>query len=140
MKQRRGLLRAVLAGFLLLSVLTGCVSRPQKTEKLRDLKFTVLNKDEVPGELKVQIEENQDRPFRLTYMDQGKLYIAEGYGAQLKTGYSVEVTGLYETSNAVYFHTNLLGPEKGEETKEVTTFPYVVVMLEAIGKNVVFDS
>lgn len=140
MKQRRGLLRVVLTGFLLLSVLTGCVSRPQKTEKLRDLEFTVLNKDEVPEELKAQIEENQDRPFWLTYMDQGKLYIAEGYGAQLKTGYSVEVTGLYETSNAVYFHTNLLGPEKGEETKAVTTFPYVVVMLEAVEKNVVFDS
>lgn len=140
MKQRRGLLRVVLTGFLLLSVLTGCVSRPQKTEKLRDLEFTVLNKDEVPEELKAQIEENQDRPFRLTYMDQGKLYIAEGYGAQLKTGYSVEVTGLYETSNAVYFHTNLLGPEKGEETKAATTFPYVVVMLEAVEKNVVFDS
>ena len=67
-------------------------------------------------------------------------FLLEGYGAQLKTGYSVEVTGLYETSNAVYFHTNLLGPEKGEETKEITTFPYVVVMLEAIEKNVVFDS
>lgn len=140
MKQKKGILKAVLTGFLLLSVLTGCVSRPQKTEKLRDLEFTVLNKEEVPEELKAQIVQNQDRPFRLTYTDQGKLYIAEGYGAQLKTGYSVEVTGLYETSNAVYFHTNLLGPEKGEETKEITTFPYVVVMVEAIEKNVVFDS
>ena len=52
----------------------------------------------------------------------------------------MEVEGLYETSNAIYFHTNLLGPEKGEETKEVTTFPYVVVMLDAIDKTVVFDS
>ena len=62
------------------------------------------------------------------------------HNKRLKTGYSVEVEGLYETSNAIYFHTNLLGPEKGEETKEITTFPYVVVMLDAIDKTVVFDS
>ena len=140
MKQKKGILKAVLTGFLLLSVLTGCVSRPQKTEKLRDLEFTVMSKEDVPEEFQEQILQHQDLPFRLTYTDQGRLYIAEGYGAQLKTGYSVEVEGLYETSNAIYFHTNLLGPEKGEETKEVTTFPYVVVMLDAIDKTVVFDS
>lgn len=131
--------RVCLVGFLLLLVLTGCVSRPQKTQKLRDLEFTVLNKDDVPKELKEQIVKNQHMPFRLTYTDQGKLYIAEGYGAQLKTGYSVEVGELYETENAVYFHTSLLGPEKGEETKDITTFPYVVVMLDAVDKTVVFD-
>ncbi|EOS36052.1 protease complex subunit PrcB family protein [Lachnospiraceae bacterium] len=140
MKQKRGVLLGCLTGFLLLFMLTGCVSRPQKTEKLRDLEFTVMSKEDVPEEFQEQILQNQDMPFRLTYTDQGRLYIAEGYGAQLKTGYSVEVEGLYETSNAIYFHTNLLGPEKGEETKEATTFPYVVVMLDAIDKTVVFDS
>lgn len=140
MKQKRGVLLGCLTGFLLLFMLTGCVSRPQKTEKLRDLEFTVMSKEDVPEEFQEQILQHQDLPFRLTYTDQGRLYIAEGYGAQLKTGYSVEVEGLYETSNAIYFHTNLLGPEKGEETKEVTTFPYVVVMLDAIDKTVVFDS
>ena len=140
MKQKRGVLLGCLTGFLLLFMLTGCVSRPQKTEKLRDLEFTVMSKEDVPEEFQEQILQNQDMPFRLTYTDQGRLYIAEGYGAQLKTGYSVEVEGLYETSNAIYFHTNLLGPEKGEETKEATKFPYVVVMLDAIDKTVVFDS
>ena len=141
MEQKRGILLGCLAaGFLLIFMLTGCVSRPQKTEKLRDLEFTVMSKEDVPEEFQEQILQHQDLPFRLTYTDQGRLYIAEGYGAQLKTGYSVEVEGLYETSNAIYFHTNLLGPEKGEETKEVTTFPYVVVMLDAIDKTVVFDS
>ena len=141
MKHKRGIVPGCLAaGFLLIFMLTGCVSRPQKTEKLRDLEFTVMSKEDVPEEFQEQILQHQDLPFRLTYTDQGRLYIAEGYGAQLKTGYSVEVEGLYETSNAIYFHTNLLGPEKGEETKEVTTYPYVVVMLDAIDKTVVFDS
>lgn len=119
----RNALRVYLMAFLLLLVLTGCISRPQKTQKLRDLEFTVLNKDDVPEELKGQIAENQHIPFRLTYTDQGKLYIAEGYGAQLKTGYSVEVIGLYETENAVYFHTNLLGPEKEKRQKILRPFP-----------------
>lgn len=128
-----------LAGFLLVLMLTGCISRPQKTEKLRDLDFTVMDKEKVPNELKTAILENRDLPFKLTYADQGYLYIAEGYGPQLKSGYSVEVTGLYETENAIYIHTNLLGPEKGEKTEEVTTYPYVVVKLEYIEKNVIFD-
>ncbi|MDU7709637.1 MAG: protease complex subunit PrcB family protein [Clostridium sp.] len=128
-----------LAGFLLVLMLTGCISRPQKTEKLRDLDFTVMDKEKVPNELKTAILENRDLPFKLTYADQGYLYIAEGYGPQPKCGYSVEVTGLYETENAIYIHTNLLGPEKGEKTEEVTTYPYVVVKLEYIEKNVIFD-
>ena len=128
-----------LAGFLLVLMLSGCISRPQKTEKLRDLDFTVMDKEKVPNELKTAILENRDLPFKLTYADQGYLYIAEGYGPQLKSGYSVEVTGLYETENAIYIHTNLLGPEKGEKTEEVTTYPYVVVKLEYIDKNVIFD-
>lgn len=124
---------------LFLFTLTGCVSEPVKTEKLRDLEFTVLDKLSVPDGFQTLIEEKKEKPFRLTYADAEELYIAEGYGAQLKTGYSVEVTELYETENAIFIHTNLLGPGKEEETKEITTFPYVVVKLKLIDKNVVFD-
>lgn len=128
-----------LAGFLLVLMLTGCISRPTKTEKLRDLEYTVMDKEKVPNELKTAITENRETPFKLTYTDQGYLYIAEGYGPQQKSGYSVEVTGLYETENAVYIHTNLLGPEKGEKTADAITYPYVVVKLKSIDKNVIFD-
>lgn len=124
---------------LFLFTLTGCVSEPVKTEKLRDLEFTVLDKLSVPDEFQALIEEKKEKPFRLTYADAEELYIAEGYGAQLKTGYSVEVTELYETENTIFIHTNLLGPGKEEDTKEITTFPYVVVKLKLIDKNVVFD-
>ena len=93
-----------------------CVTRGQNTQKLRELEFTVLDKYAVPEEFKLLIDENKTEPFKLTYADQGQLYIAEGYGEQPTTGYSVEVTDLYETEDAVCIHTNLLGPEKGEET------------------------
>lgn len=122
-----------------LCILSGCVTRRQNTEKLRDLEFTVLDKDTIPEEFKLLIEENKAEPFKLTYADQGQLYIAEGYGAQPAAGYSVEVTGLYETEDAVCVNTNLLGPEKGEETKEITTYPYVVIQLDYIEKDVLFD-
>lgn len=120
-------------------LLSGCVTRSGTQEKLRNLEFTVLDKEDVPQEMKQMIEEEKAEPFRLTYTDQGSLYIAEGYGAQLTTGYSVEVTGLYETEDEIRIHTSLLGPEKGEEIKEITTFPYVVVQLGAIDKNVIFE-
>lgn len=124
---------------ILIGHLTGCISYPQKMEKVRDLEFTVVNKEKIPDELKEAILENEKEPFHLTYADQGYLYIARGYGAQQKTGYSITVTGLYETGNAVYIHTNLMGPEKGEKTQDVVTYPYVVVKLEYNEKRVVFD-
>lgn len=122
-----------------LCILPGCAARRQNQQKLRDLEFTVLDKDTVPDEFKLLIEEKKNAPFKLTYADQGQLYIAEGYGAQPTTGYSVEVADLYETEDTVCINTNLLGPEKGEETKEAATFPYVVIQLEYIEKDVLFD-
>ena len=129
----------LLAVLLAAVFLPACVSRIQKTEKLRDLSFEVLSKEEVPEEFANIIEQKKDCPFRLTYTDGEFLYLAEGYGAQLKTGYSVSVTELYETAEAIYLHTSLLGPPRGEKTEEITTFPYVVIKLEAIDKTVVFD-
>lgn len=117
----------------------GCISKPLKTEKLRDLTFAVLSKEEIPEELAERIEEKKQEVFRMTYKDAGYLYIVEGYGAQPKTGYSIEVTDVYETENAIYFHSSLLGPEKDEEVEEITTFPYIVVVTQDIGKEAVFD-
>ena len=136
-RSRRFFLCAVCLTAVLL--LAGCISRSGRQEKLRDLEFIVLDQADVPRELGQMIEEEKAEPFRMTYADQGKLFIAEGYGAQLTTGYSVQVTELYETEDEIRIHTNLLGPEKGEEIKEITTFPCLVVQLEASDKNVIFE-
>lgn len=135
----RYILKGGIAVFIALCALPGCAVRMQKTEKIRDLEFVVTDKDDVPEEFRALIEENRDTPVKMTYADRGKLYIAEGYGPQPTSGYSVEVEAVYETQDAVYIHTNLLGPEKGEETKEVTTYPYVVIQMEYIEKDVLFD-
>ena len=124
---------------LIAGLAAGCVSRYDEEQKLRDLDFTVLDREDEPEELSAMIEEEKEHPFRMVYADQGRLYIAEGYGGQPTTGYSVAVRELYETENTVCIHTNLMGPEKGEDIREIATFPYVVVQLEYIDKEVIFD-
>lgn len=117
----------------------GCVRQTDTAEKIRDLEFTVMDKEAVPPELSGVIDEKKEKPFQISYGDQGVLYIAEGYGGQPTSGYSVEVNSLYETEDAVCVHTSLMGPEKGEETEETVTYPYVVIQLEYIGKDVIFN-
>lgn len=126
-------LLVVLAGILL----CGCISRQEEREKLRNLEYTVIEESKIPEELGQRIQKEKT-PFMLTFSDQGNLYIARGYGPQEKSGYSVEVTELYETENAVVIVTDLYGPEKGEETKDIVTYPYTVVQLQDTGKDVLF--
>ena len=139
MRRSKSMLLFLAAACLAAALLSGCAAHSGPQEKLRDLEFTVLDKEDVPQEMKEMIEREKAEPFRMTYTDQGSLYIAEGYGAQPTTGYSVEVTGLYETEDEVRIHTRLMGPEKGEEIKEITTFPYVTVQLGAVAKSVIFE-
>lgn len=103
------------------------------------MEFTVLDKDSIPPELATQINEKKAEPFFMTYTDQGLLYIARGYGEQPTSGYSVEVDEFYETADALRVHTNLSGPEKGEETEDTATFPYVVIQTEEMEKEVLFN-
>lgn len=127
--------------FLILTVflLTGCRVENQDPEKLKDLDFTVLAPEKMPEELRSVLEEKKSEPFKVTYADDGYLYICVGYGEQESSGFSIAVEDLYLTSNAVYVHTELLGPGKGEETMPSTTCPYIVLKLEDLGMSVVFE-
>lgn len=126
-------------GICILFLMAGCAQKSEAGKKLKDLEYTVLNKSEIPQELQDRIEEEKWQPFRMAYRDQGYLYVAQGYGAMLTSGYSIAVRGLYETENAICMQTELLGPKKGEETKDATTYPYIVVKLEDSEKPVMFD-
>ena len=121
------------------TVLGGCSTEKLSTEKLRDIDFTVVDEDDIPEELEEMIDEKEEKPFKLTYADDGKLYIAVGYGEQPTTGYSIQVKELYESKNAIYIHTNLMGPAKDEKILERKTHPYIVVKMENVDKNVVFE-
>lgn len=120
-------------------LLCACSVEQTDTKKLRDVEYTVVAPEEVPEELASQIDEAKAEQFKLTFGDNGYLYIARGYGTKDTSGYSVEVPECFETSNAVYIKTNLLGPSKGEGVLKKPTCPYVVIKIEYSDKNVVFD-
>ena len=124
---------------LIISMLTGCGVQTQDPERVGDVEFTVLDLEKVPEELRNVLEEKKSAPFKVTYEDEGYMYICIGYGEQQSSGYSIAVEDLYLTSNAVYVKTELLGPGGKEETAKATTCPYIVLKLENLNKSVVFE-
>lgn len=123
--------------FLLLLGLVSCGIEKNNTTKIRDLEYTVLEEEEVPEELMVQIEEKKEGELKLTYTYDGYLYIARGFGMQETGGYSIQMKELYLTENAIYFDAELLGPTKEEAIGEVS-YPFIVIKTEAMDRNVVF--
>lgn len=130
---------SLILSLCILCSLCACSVQKNSTEKIRDIEFTVTEEEHIPEELMTMISENETNPFKLTYADKGALYIAEGYGEQPTSGYSIEVKECFETENAIYIHTNLIGPSKEEKIVEAKTYPYIVVKMEFVDKNVVFQ-
>lgn len=120
-------------------LLAGCSVTKTDKDKIRDIEFTVVDVQDIPEELAAQIEEAKAEPFRLTYGDNGYLYIARGYGTKDTSGYSVEVPECYETSNAICMESSLIGPDKAEKVLKKPTYPYAVIKLEYSDKDVIFD-
>lgn len=121
------------------SLLTGCTNIAQAEESKEDLEFTVVSEERLPEELLEIVEEKKEEAFKVTYADAGYLYICMGYGKQDSGGYSVTVNDLYETDNAVYVNTNLLGPKAGSTPGSSPSYPYIVLKVEFRDKTVVFD-
>lgn len=107
-------------------------------EKKRDLAYTVIEQDEMPQELKEQIEKEEKNVFGITYADQGILYVARGFGEKKTDGYHAEVTACYETEDTIYVTTELRGPQKGEDIKKEKNCPYVVIKMDYEEKQVMF--
>lgn len=120
-------------------LLGGCKSDTAKEEKLKDLEFTVVEEVDQPEQLKTMIEEKKVQPMKLSYSDGEFVYIVAGYGEQNSGGFSIQVNELYETENAIYFDTTLLGPNEGDTVSQALTYPYVVVKTEYIDKPVVYN-
>lgn len=124
---------------LVILLLTGCEMLSMERVKLRDLDFVILSEEVTPRELKDIIEERKTESFKLTYSDADALYICIGYGAQKGGGYSITVDELYLTESAIYVETTLLGPDEDKSSKEVTSYPYIVIRTEALEENVVVE-
>lgn len=124
---------------MIFSFMTGCAIEKTNRTKVRDLEYHVVSEEELPEELKAQIEEKKTADFKLTYETPEHLYIIRGYGEQMTGGYSIQVEELYLSSNAVFFKTILLGPRKGENAVKSPSYPYIVIQTENVDKNVVFE-
>ena len=128
----------VFVSVFVVTLLTGCGSKSEEPEKVRDLDFTVVQESELPEQLKLLIGEKKCNPFKLTYTDSNALYIVQGYGAQPTGGYSVTVKELWLADNAIYFYSELLGPKEGERVSQNMSYPYVAVKTEMLDLPVVF--
>lgn len=118
---------------------TGCVVKKENPDKVRDLAFTVVGKEDLPEELGKLAEEKKAAPFKLTYSNDQGLYIVVGYGEQASGGYSIAVHELYLTENSIVIDTELLGPEKGEDAGTEKSYPYIVVQTEYLENPVIFQ-
>ena len=85
------------------------------------------------------MEEKKTESFKLTYEAEGSLYLCIGYGEQATGGYSISVAELYLSENAIYFDTNLIGPDPSETVSETVSYPYLVIRTEYLDKPVVFQ-
>ena len=86
--------------------------------------------------------EKKENAFKVTYQDNGFLYICIGYGEQVSGGYSITVNALYLTENAIYADTTLLGPDPADAAsakKNAPSYPYIVIKTEFVDKPVVFN-
>ena len=86
-----------------------------------------------------QLEEKKKESFKLTYEAEDSLYLCVGYGEQATGGYSISVNELYLSENAIYFDTNLIGPEPSEPAAEAASYPYLAVKTAYLDKPVVFQ-
>ena len=124
---------------IMAAMLSACGGETEKEENRNNLEFTVVSEDRLPDELKEILDQKKESAFKLTYADEGYLYIFVGYGKQESGGYSVTVNELYETDNAIYVNTNLLGPKAGSSPGTSPSYPYIVLKIEFRDKTVVFD-
>ena len=132
--------RVLLVGSILL-FLSGCSMQTNEREKVRDLEYNILKEQEIPADLSRILEEKRQEAFKLTFEEEGALYLCVGYGEQETGGYSIAVDELYLTDDAVHVSTSLLGPDiTGQKSGAgKPTTPYIVIKTELLDKTVLYE-
>ena len=131
-------LKTVLAFMLGVCLLAGCGIEEQVPQKQADLEYTLVAEADIPPELMSQIEAAMTEEMKLTYADNGCLYLVKGYGEQ-PAGSSIQVLALYQTKDGIVFDTQLLGGGGSKEGDTTSAYPYIVVKLLCDEQNVVFQ-
>ncbi len=122
-----------------LLITMGCGEKNDEITKVKDLDFTVVEEADIPEELLTLINKKKKNTFCLTYKSENACYICQGFGTQMTSGYSITVEELFLGTNAIYIKNTLLGPGKDELVTQNATHPYIVVKIELMDYNVVFE-
>lgn len=139
MKLKKGLQIFGIWCLSLMILLTGCEMKQVGNMAKTEVEFTVVEPDEVPSELAVIIEENKQGEIKLTYEDQGYMYLVRGYGQQKTGGYSIAVNEVFLAEDGLHVDTSLIGPPRDQEIRDETSYPYLVIKIEAREAEVLFD-
>ena len=125
MKKSVFVLIAVITAFLL----SGCRFVRIEEEDRKPVSYTVVEHSDIPEELSRIMEEKKEKEFQMVYQKGEDLYLIKGYGRQMSGGYSIQVTDLSASVNAVFFETKLIGPTEEVQGGE-PSYPYIVVKTE----------
>jgi hypothetical protein len=109
-----------------------------KSEKTKDIDYTVVAESEIPKDVNKIIEQRKEKEFKVAYSDEQYTYIIIGYGVQKYQGYSIKVKEIYETENSIYVKTEFKGPDKYTNT-ESKSYPYIVIKIKDNDKNIIFS-
>ncbi len=141
MKQNKTRIPVILIFTLLFCalLLTGCSLAEEPVVKIRDLDFTVLDEDAIPAPLLEVIQENLSTEMKLSYQNNGTLYIARGFGQQKTGGYSIAVEQMYLAEDGIHVKFHLMGPSKDQKLSEEPSYPYLVIQTEDLGEEIVFE-
>ena len=121
-----------------LCMAVGCGTEKEEYTKTGDVEFTVVEEADVPQELLTGIKEKKSDPFKLTYLAEDALYLAQGYGEQPSGGYSIAVEELFQAKEGICLKTTLIGPAADEKVTTAATYPYIVIKLQKMETEVHF--
>lgn len=121
------------------SILTAGCGKGEPEGKIRDLEFTVIEKDEVPKALADVIAENKREEMKLSYQNEGYLYIARGFGEQKTGGYSITAQQCYLAEDGIHVKFELMGPSGKEKIPEEPSCPYIVIKMEGMDETITFE-
>lgn len=124
---------------LLLALLGGCGLYQEEPLERAEVEYTIVREEDIPEKLQKMIEQKKETEFKITFEDGDGFYMAHGYGEQETGGYSIAVREVSMTEQALYFDTELLGPEHGTNPQKKPSYPYIVVKTTKQNQNIVFE-
>lgn len=138
MKNRK-MLKTIVSVGIIVSICSGCKHKEINNKKIADVEYTIVQLGEVPSEVENLIATKRSKKFRFTYKLDGDMYICIGYGKQSTGGYRIDVNNLYETESGIYVNTTLIGPRENELVLKASSYPYVIIRIEHIKKDVFYN-